>query len=719
MSIMPLLVLPFTVILQFVIFPIAIFAQELPRTAFGVFGDAADNLHTSNFTGLPGIASCCPDYNGGSGFGFAAGGLARFPFSQMAGIQLRADLQSHNATLTSTKNNFPVFFNNTLTPGAFQYTMDAKIMSVGISPLLDIHSVADLHLLVGMRAGLVLSPTFAQQETILQPSNGGTFADGAGGDSHSRIRNAFGGAIPGASSLQLALLIGVSYEFPMNPQRTLLLSPEILYSYAFTPVASGITWNANALRAGVALMLAPRVFREERRMDEKIDTVRRESPAVTRETFVAGRPERKSEVSEIDDRRIITEHLRRTDTIFTSPAAPRVPVLTAGVRASGLDATGAEIPVVRLIVEEFASTLMTPLLNYVFFDENSDAIPGRYQRMDRSSTASFTEKNINDASKLPTYHHVLNIIGKRLREHPGVAITLVGCNQDIRTEKNNTDLSKRRAEAVKQYLTDVWNIDGKRITVQSRNLPEKAANTQTQDGAEENRRVEIQTDEWDIVAPVITNDTILSVNPPSVRLYPMVQAEAGVLNWSLDATQQERTLKHFDGLSVPPASIDWHINAERATAPRYEGEMTFVFSVIDSGKHAMHLNTSIPVEQITIYKKRIERRGDKEIDRFSLILFDVRSAEITATNKRISDIIKSAIKPTSTISITGYTDRLGDQAFNQQLAQSRAQATARVLGSDKAVVRGIGQAQLYDSTFPEGRLYTRTVDIVVETPVEH
>ena len=45
--------------------------------------------------------------------------------------------------------------------------------------------------------------------------------------------------------------------------------------------------------------------------------------------------------------------------------------------------------------------------------------------------------------------------------------------------------------------------------------------------------------------------------------------------------------------------------------------------------------------------------------------------------------------------------------------------TARALGIAGASVAGIGeQDPLYDNALPEGRFYNRTVDIVVETPVE-
>jgi outer membrane protein OmpA-like peptidoglycan-associated protein len=122
------------------------------------------------------------------------------------------------------------------------------------------------------------------------------------------------------------------------------------------------------------------------------------------------------------------------------------------------------------------------------------------------------------------------------------------------------------------------------------------------------------------------------------------------------------------------------------------------------------------VDQVTISRKRTEQRGDMEIDRFSLILFDVRSSDISPAGTSIIPVIRDRIQPNSTVTITGYTDRLGDAAYNQQLAENRAATVARTLGTGTA--QGVGQADLYDSSLPEGRLYTRTVNIVIETPVK-
>jgi len=111
---------------------------------------------------------------------------------------------------------------------------------------------------------------------------------------------------------------------------------------------------------------------------------------------------------------------------------------------------------------------------------------------------------------------------------------------------------------------------------------------------------------------------------------------------------------------------------------------------------------------------------DREVNTFSLILFDVRSSDINKANADIIEFIKGYVKPKSTINITGYTDRLGDANANQKLAQDRADATSKTLNvKQRAAVSAKGNSALYDDRFPEGRLYTRTVDVIVDTRIDN
>ena len=71
------------------------------------------------------------------------------------------------------------------------------------------------------------------------------------------------------------------------------------------------------------------------------------------------------------------------------------------------------------------------------------------------------------------------------------------------------------------------------------------------------------------------------------------------------------------------------------------------------------------------------------------------------------------------MTITGYTDRIGKDDYNLRLSQRRADQTAKELESTEASVTGLGETiELHNNDLPEGRFYSRTVTIIVETPID-
>lgn len=691
--------------------------QEPLRPRFGGAAHVGLNSHRGDFPRIPGTESCCRGFDGGSGTGFDGGGLAEFPFSGSLLLGARLTFMSQPFSMTTPEGTY-VIVNGTGREGTFEHHLDGSLSVVGLEPTLSLRLFGSLFLNVGAWAGYPVATSYEQKEEL---KGSGTFLNADGTDSHRRTRNEFAGPLP-EPALQIAPLAGLSWELPMNADGTLLLAPEISWQLGVTDVIAGTDWKISTLRAGVAVKYSPKESKERQRLQVVvIDTIRIEVPTVA-QAWARGAEERSERAEETATAVVITETIRRTDTLFTARSAiPSEPMPAAFVGATGVDARGREFPIVRLKVEEFSSTLMTPLLHYVFFEENSATVPARYKSLSGAETAAFDIDRVNSPERLPTYHHLLNIVGRRMRDNPKATLTLTGCNQDIREEKGDVALSQRRAEAVRNYLTEVWNIEEKRIRIEARGLPEKAANTATADGSQENRRVELASNDPRILAPIITADTLRRVDPPTVRFRMSATAEAGIREWELKAAQpgstQAEALKSFGGRDTLPALLDWHISRESGTIPRFEGMMEYGLAVTDRRGTVAGSENGIPVEQVTIRKKRSERRGDMEVDRYSLILFDVRSAELLPAHGPIMTLIKKEIEPDSRVSVTGFTDRLGDETYNRELAERRAAAVTNSLGTGVSESQGRGEADLFDSELPEGRLYTRTVEVIIETPV--
>ncbi len=711
-----------TFFITIVVCTAALSAQENERTAYGIYGSYAFNFHSSSFRQLPGIPNCCTTFERGTGNGFSLGGLYQFSLANRLNLQIRAGHQRIDAELIRSEAT-TVFTGSGAADGEFEHHLAATLSTLGIEPIIGYRLFGRVNLHAGLRVGVMMSKEFEQFEQISKPSDAGTFLDSTGKDSGRRIRNEFNGAIPGAQSLQVSALLGASYKLPISSDRTFFLVPEVFYYLGLTNIAQDLDWKANSLHLGIAIKYSPNDDNHgKRRMEQPplklvIDTVRRDSAGYIDMPYKQGIESRGQEVTTVGGKQILTDIIRRTDTL-TVPTLLLPNTIRVNMYAVGVEPDGKEIPALKITTEEFASTLMTPILPYIFFDENSAEIPKRYSLLKASTTDQFDSKYMISKEKTDVYHHALNIIGERMTEIDRATITLIGCNQDSRNEKGNTELSTKRANAVKRYLTEVWKISPSRISIETRNLPSKAANPSTKDGEEENRRVEIVASNERILAPLIVNDTLRTVNPPSVKFYITTNYNGPLASWQLTAKQSARDLKQFDGPGRPPADLLWNLSADQSSIPTSNAPIQAIVETSNTERNTAHSSTEIPVERITLQSKRRERRGDKQIDRFSLILFDIRSSEIVGVNRSIIKLVQQYCKPNSSIKVTGYSDRLGEAGYNQQLADSRALTTAKALNVNNIKVEGIGQAELYDSSLPEGRMYTRTVEVVIETPVE-
>jgi outer membrane protein OmpA-like peptidoglycan-associated protein len=308
---------------------------------------------------------------------------------------------------------------------------------------------------------------------------------------------------------------------------------------------------------------------------------------------------------------------------------------------------------------------------------------------------------------LDVYHHLLNIIGKRLREHPSAVLGITGCNADADGEAGNIALSRARAEAVRDYLGTVWGVEAERMKVEARNLPQRPSGSEQADGLAENRRVELSSDAWEIMQPILTRDDERQVRPARIRFTPEITAEAGVRSWSLAVLQSGRELKSFEGDGAVPNALDWDMAGEQETIPSRPEDLTYVLTVRDDAGQSVASRGVLPVTL---------RKVDREIGRYSLILFDFDQATLNPYNRRIADMIRPTLDPGASVRITGYTDRIGEEEYNLKLSGERARNVARILGARGARVEGLGQSvELHDNNLPEGRFYSRTVNILVES----
>jgi Mg-chelatase subunit ChlD len=199
----------------------------------------------------------------------------------------------------------------------------------------------------------------------------------------------------------------------------------------------------------------------------------------------------------------------------------------------------------------------SPVLNKVFFETGESKIPDSYVMLkSRAHTAAFNENVLT--SSLDRYKNVLNIVGRHLIEFPQAHIRIVGSNSDTGVEQGKLDLSRARAEAVKDYLQTVWEIDSARMEVEARNLPLNAAPANMVGSRPENQRVDIIYDSSDMQTMAANQFIAESSNLNEIKIMPRIVAEYGVANWELRIQADNQTIKTLKGADAPTlAGLSW------------------------------------------------------------------------------------------------------------------------------------------------------------------
>ncbi|GAB5466075.1 MAG: hypothetical protein Kapaf2KO_15110 [Candidatus Kapaibacteriales bacterium] len=371
-----------------------------------------------------------------------------------------------------------------------------------------------------------------------------------------------------------------------------------------------------------------------------------------------------------------------------------------------------------------------PLLTYVFFDKGSSEIPDRYLLFEDAQDeykSFFTDTTIKGGT-LDKYYHVLNILGFRLNEFPDTKITITGTNDNVtEEEKGNKTLSEKRMMAVKKYLNDVWNVADSRITTEVRNFPATKSNPKDSLGIQENRRVEIVSDSWDIMKPVFENDPRTFPQPVNMTW----NLESGIEDNIIDSRRVEitkggqpwKTINVSDNFKP---TQDWNWTNESGDYPENEDgfEAKLIVRTL-GGAECISDPVPIPVKQVTTKEQLLTKGSDTIYENYSLILFKFNSYEAGPLNDRImTDYVYDRVTPKTDIEVIGHTDVVGLYEVNKKLSINRAKTvftgikrqTKGKFGS--LDTEGVGEDDpLYTNALPEGRFYNRTVQVLLKTPI--
>ncbi|KQC11514.1 MAG: hypothetical protein APR62_09775 [Smithella sp. SDB] len=88
------------------------------------------------------------------------------------------------------------------------------------------------------------------------------------------------------------------------------------------------------------------------------------------------------------------------------------------------------------------------------------------------------------------YNDDIKRVADFMKEFPDTTAEIGGHTDNIASAEYNQNLSEERANSVRQYLIDKFGIDGSRLTAIGYGLTKPIAGNDTEEGRQQNRRVE-------------------------------------------------------------------------------------------------------------------------------------------------------------------------------------------------------------------------------------
>ena len=651
-----------------------------PVAYVGFFGGITLNSHIVNLdplqlTGGP-PAPSDPLFTEGSGIGWTGGLLLEFPLTSVFGVGARLAMQQRGGEMTAQyENRVDVTTpGGTVRPATVEATVQSSLTYLSFTPHFRVMPESlPIYLFAGPSVLVPLTTTYDYTEEII--SDNGLVFPGVNGPRRTRATQR---DIPDAGT-KLGATVGIGLEFGLSDDI------DLIFDAQYAPMIGNISSSFGTDR------------------DWKADMI----------SFTLG----------------LKTGIGSRSPDLPPPPPPVLDTVVAEDTVSRIEAKGvANGELVDTLVarsQKVQQTEVHALLPYVFFDRDSATIPARYSLLDRREISRWQEERIERGSSMTVYYHLLNIIGYRMRRTRNANITITGCTGQF--ENGDTALARRRAEAVRDYLRDVWRIREDRMTLTARGLPRNPSLSEvdTLEGDVENQRVEIYSPMLSLLGPVRLPDTLLLAPAGVIRLMspPPDQPDsvAQLESWQVNVTVGDSVIQRAAaGYGIPPRNIDVELENRPDLNRRGPIEITSELVILDSLYVRRLALPSTPVWFVEEGGFQVDR--DEEdgmyVERYNLLLYSFDSADIFDFSQQATMILSDRIHPESEVTITGYTDRIGLPYYNKRLATQRAERAAQIINIEGARIIGVGERdKIYDNDLPEGRYYSRTVVVEIKTPI--
>lgn len=365
----------------------------------------------------------------------------------------------------------------------------------------------------------------------------------------------------------------------------------------------------------------------------------------------------------------------------------------------------------RVISEEL------PLIPRVFFAKDSYILAqARYDLLPETQSEKFSQ-SVRELNS--TYRNLLNLVAGRLRAHPQAVLTVRGFSPGPPVEMNPQEVSRRRAEYVREHFVNVLRVEARQVRAETGKPEIAEAATHDPLRLEELQRVDLEVPgSWEetIFAPIVSEKMEIDALPKQCGfVVNRMQPGAGLRHWRLIIMSRTDTVEVLQGKAELPDTIWWNWQFDPERISSFWREVRASLQLSDAAGQMFE------TPWLAIASKQT-RAAIMHIEKIPLILFAFDEYELDRTSARLRTKLKQIAgkllaEPRATCALNGYTDEIGETEHNYQLSVRRARNVMRELSQlgvapGRMSHQGFGEsAQLADNRLPEGRMLNRRVEV--------
>lgn len=656
--------------LLFILLPSILFSNDDSKSI--MLGVTTGVNYIENQTNYSIIDSdtCCGEFNNGQDMGFYTG--LNFEYEILSNfllIQSRALFDSRPATLNAETNDYKIYnpdlneYENATVNNNFDATIN--YFTFGLNFLVQPLSNIPVRLGVGYDiSDASITNEFSQSRSIVEPS--GIMINGKSTEVVDE------GEMNNLTSSQ-GLSIGLSAKIQLDDR--ISLNPEFIYRHPINSIVNNSDWTSRIFRAGASIMVSLNPVSDR---NEKITDQLKEKPII----------EKEEEIIVIKKEEPVDEKLIK------------------------------KISASDLLITETVVTQTYPILPYLFFNESDSNLDEKYKL--KGTTNNFKVDEL-EKNSLSIYYRMLDIIALRMKEYNSkIRITGFTDGVELKDSVDRLNLAKTRAQEVKNYFTDKWEIPSSLINISFREIPYSPTSNEYSEGLTENRRVKISSDDNRILKPIVHSEfQEYKVNKDNLSINLDIESINNIKDLTININDDYKTIFNKTFFEDIREEINIDLKDD------------FIKSLVTSDHKSLTLEILVTKNNGRIESKKMDLniefdKSNYELGRLNLIVFDFDKSEISNENKNmINTFIVENIKENSTINVTGSTDYLGEKDYNKKLSTSRATNVANYIknlvpDAQFNSIIGLGSENpQFDNSKPEGRFYCRTVFVEVKTPIKN